>query len=62
MRIFRPPEGVSLRPVKRWLAVTRRRSSQTTGALAGCTKQQVSMVIFKSNGVSVNCGIKWVYL
>ncbi|EAB7529837.1 hypothetical protein PV47_24365, partial [Salmonella enterica subsp. enterica] len=35
-RIFRSPEGVSLRPVKRWLAVTRRRSSQTAGALAGC--------------------------
>ncbi|EAA5194870.1 hypothetical protein B1L79_12545 [Salmonella enterica subsp. enterica serovar Dublin] len=35
-RIFRPPEGVSLRPVKRWLAVTRRRFSQTAETLAGC--------------------------
>ncbi len=57
-RIFRSPEGVSLRPVKRWLAVTLRRSSQTTGALAGCTRQQLSRFILKANVADVNCGVK----
>ncbi|RZX45710.1 hypothetical protein EXX59_09630 [Escherichia coli] len=34
-RILQSPEGVSLRSLKHWLAVTRRRSSQTAGTLAG---------------------------
>ncbi|MCX8959118.1 hypothetical protein EHW66_19180 [Erwinia psidii] len=57
-RIFRSPEGVSLRPVKRWLAVTLRRSSQTTGALAGCIKQQISVFILRANVADVNYSIK----
>ena len=34
-RILQSPEGASLRLLKHWLAVTRRRSSQTAGTLAG---------------------------
>ncbi len=32
------PEGVSHRPLKLWLALTRRRFSQSAEALAGCPK------------------------
>ncbi|AWJ37477.1 hypothetical protein CRE08_22360 [Escherichia coli] len=34
-RILQSPEGVSLRLLKHWLAVTRRRPSQTAGTLTG---------------------------
>ena len=42
-RILQSPEGASLRLLKHWLAVTRRRSSQTAGTLAG--RQSVGFAV-----------------
>ncbi|ECI0840247.1 hypothetical protein AU892_24190 [Salmonella enterica subsp. diarizonae] len=40
--VVRLPEGVSLKPLKHWCAITRRRSSQITGTLVRCISNEVT--------------------
>ncbi|PWC21015.1 hypothetical protein EH206_19285 [Brenneria nigrifluens DSM 30175 = ATCC 13028] len=47
-RIFAIAEGVSHRSLKHWMALTRRRLSQSAEALAGCPKTTSKPVYFQT--------------